>query len=177
MSKPRLVILSDIYGLIQPDWVNDYINLLSPHFEVQYYDSRVLGGVDLEIRKGEEIHHQFIDFGLKKAVNTLLRLEKRKITLLGFSIGGTLAWQAALKGLNTSALFAVSSTRLRLEIHKPEIPIFLSYGENDQNKPRSKWFDEMSLKPEINHGQGHNFYREAAYAKQLVEVIKRKALL
>lgn len=172
MAKPRLVILSDIYGLTHPGWNDEYINLLSPHFEIQYYDCRVLGGVDLEIKEGEEIHRQFIEFGIEKAINTLLRLEKEEIVLLGFSIGGTIAWQAVLKGLKASRLFAVSSTRLRLETHKLDIPVFLSFGEKDKNKPGLKWFEKMDLKPEMIPGKGHGFYRDAAYALQLVENIK-----
>ena len=53
--------------------------------------------------------------GIEIAVQTLLNKEKGEIKILAFSVGGTIAWKAALKGLKVSDLVAVSSNRLRYE--------------------------------------------------------------
>ncbi|MEO8237445.1 MAG: alpha/beta hydrolase [Flavobacterium sp.] len=115
MAKPRLLILSDLFGGKNPEWVNYYVEKLKSKFEIQYYDVLELGDIDT-IDSGEvNIHNQFLNGGIDKAVEVLLHQEKEKVTILGFSIGGTIAWKAALKGLKVSHLIAVSSTRLRFE--------------------------------------------------------------
>lgn len=173
MSKPRLIILSDIYGNLQPDWMVSYTHFLTPHFDIQYYDSRVLAEINLNEKNVEEIHRQFINGGLEKAVENLLKLENEEGIVLGFSIGGTIAWKAILKGLKTTYLFAVSSTRLRLETKQPKIPISLFYGENDLNQPEMEWYVGKNLQPEIISGKSHDFYREKEWTEHISkQVIK-----
>ena len=43
--KPRLIILSDLWGAKDNEWVSLYTDLLND-FDIQYYDCRELGNVD-----------------------------------------------------------------------------------------------------------------------------------
>lgn len=158
--KPRLIILSDLWGKEKSDWTLNYIELLKDNFEIQYYDCCELGEIDKTDYTEENLHNQFVYGGIEKATDTLLKKEKNQINVLGFSIGGTIAWKASLKGLNISQLTAVSSTRLRYENEIPSGTINLYYGENDSNKPNDIWFEKHSLDYEIIKNKEHNFYTE-----------------
>ncbi|WP_337968372.1 hypothetical protein [uncultured Flavobacterium sp.] len=85
--KPRLLILSDLYGGDNPEWIQQYIDLLEFKFEIQYYDTLKLASIDSVNLSESDIHAQFLNGGIDKAVETLLNLEKGKVLVLGFSIG------------------------------------------------------------------------------------------
>lgn len=133
--KPRLLILSDLFGGENPDWIKQYTDLLQSKFEIQYYNVLKLANITVSNFTEMDVHNQFLNGGIDKAVDNLLELEKDKIAVLGFSIGGTISWRAVLKGLKSSHLIAVSSTRLRYETHLPDCKVKLYFGENDKNKP------------------------------------------
>jgi hypothetical protein len=171
--KPRLIILSDLWGKEKSEWVSDYVELLKDKFEIQYYDCCELGEIDKTNYIEEKLHSQFVNGGIEKAVANLLMTEKNQIDILAFSIGGTIAWKAALKGLNVRNLFAVSSTRLRYEDKIPNGAIKLYYGENDNNKPSNDWFEKHSIDFEIIKNKEHDFYTEKEFADSIcAEMLK-----
>lgn len=162
--KPRLIILSDLWGKEKSDWVSDYVEQLKDKFEIQFYDCCELGAIDSTNYTEESLHIQFVNGGIEKVIENLLEAEKNQIDILAFSVGGTIAWKAALKGLDIRNLFAVSSTRLRFEEDIPNGVIKLYYGENDINKPSNNWFEKHSINFEIIKNKGHNFYTQKAFA-------------
>lgn len=169
-TKPRLIILSDIFGKENSTWLPTYTDHLQDAFDIHFYDCAQLARIDISADE-PTIHQQFIYDGMEKAVEKLLLLESSEVYVLGFSIGGTIAWRAALLGLKIAALFAVSSTRLRLEIRKPDTNVVLVYGENDANKPNEEWFKTLMITPTIIKSKNHAFYREAGMAKQITIVM------
>lgn len=169
--KPRLVILSDLWGKEKSDWVFDYVEKLKDKFEIQFYDCCELGAIDSTNYTEESLHFQFVNGGIEKVIENLLEAEKNQIDILAFSIGGTIAWKAALKGLDIRNLFAVSSTRLRFEEDIPNAVIKLYYGENDINKPSSNWFEKYAINFEIIKNKGHNFYTQKEYATSICNEI------
>ncbi|KFF18470.1 hypothetical protein [Flavobacterium hydatis] len=158
--KPRLLILSDLFGGKNPEWIKMYSDLLESKFDIQYYDVLELGGIDISNFEESNLHNQFLSGGIDKAVDTLLQLEKGKVIILGMSIGGTIAWKASLKGLNTIRFFAVSSTRLRYETESPNCELKLYFGEKDSNKPNSQWFLDLKIPNKILQNQNHQLYLE-----------------
>lgn len=154
-----LLILSDLWGTHHLDWLDKYTRPLSKYFEIKYYDCRLLGNIPLNVLEEKSLHNHFINGGITIAVENLLQLENKCDFILGFSIGGTIAWKACLKGLKTNYFFAVSSTRLRLETHKPLTEIKLFYGANDKHIPNEQWFNNMNIPNHIYPDQTHNFYR------------------
>ena len=158
--KPRLIILSDLWGIEKSNWVSGYVELLKNEFEIQYYDCGELGGIDKSNYTEKNLHNQFINGGIEKGVENLLKREENQIDVLAFSIGGVIAWKAGLKGLNLRKLFVISSTRLRYEKEIPNGVIKLFYGENDNNKPNDNWLEKYSIDFEIIENKEHNFYTE-----------------
>ena len=169
--KPRLIILSDLWGKEKSNWVAGYVDLLNDKFEIQYYDCCDLGGIDKANYTEENLHSQFVNGGIEKAVANLLKAEKNEIDVLAFSIGGTIAWKSALKGLNVRRLFAVSSTRLRYENEIPNGAIKSYYGENDSNTPSDDWFEKYSIDFEIIKNKEHSFYTEKDFATSICKEI------
>ena len=144
--KPRLLLISDLWGKEKSDWISYYTSILLNNFELEYYDSCDLGSIDTSDYLQENLHHQFVNGGIEKAVAQLIKEEKGFVNVLGFSIGGLIAWKAGLSGLKIQKLFAISSTRLRYENLKPLGTIQLFYGENDNYKPDSNWFKNLHIK-------------------------------
>lgn len=160
MTKPRLLILSDLFGGKNPEWIQFYTAILESKFDIQYYDVLKLANINALNSSEKDIHDQFLNNGIEKAVENLIHKEKEEVIVLGFSIGGTIAWKASLKGLKTSHLIAVSSTRLRFETKVPNCEIKLYFGENDLNKPNSKWFSDLKLSNQILQNRDHQLYLE-----------------
>jgi len=158
--KSKLLILSDLFGGGNPEWIKRYTDLLEPKFEIQYYDVLELANITISDLTEMDIHNQFLNGGIDKAVDNLLELENGKVTVLGFSIGGTIAWKAALKGLKVVNLIAVSSTRLRFETEAPNCKIRLYFGDKDLNAPNSKWFIDLKVSNHFFENQDHQLYLE-----------------
>ena len=173
--REKLIIISDLWGKEKSEWLINYTRILEPKFDIVFYDSCELGQIDKSNYTQENLHNQFINGGIEKAVERLLEYEKLKINILAFSIGGTIAWNFGLKRDNINSLLCISSTRLRKEIKKPKGKLKLLFGENDEFKPKADWFKNMNLDHIILSGKGHQVYRELEFAERLSEnLIKNK---
>ncbi|MFD2909701.1 alpha/beta hydrolase [Flavobacterium ardleyense] len=163
-KKPKLLLLSDLWGKEKSDWVSFYTDILEQHFDIKYYDCCELGNIDKTNYSEEALHNQFINGGIEKAVEKLLQEETQAVTILGFSIGGLIGWKAGNSGLKIENLFAISSTRLRYETQKPLAHIELFYGEIDIFKPKSEWFEKFDLKENLFENENHEFYQKKEIA-------------
>ena len=158
--KPKLVVLSDLWGFPKTHpWLSHYQALLRPHFEWNFYDVIQLGQINTQPYEQEALHHQLVDFGIDNAVQNLLERETGEGNVLAFSIGGTIAWRAALAGWNIKNCWAISATRLRYETQLPNGNFHLTYGELDTYRPSTAWFAQFSIPAQIISSQGHNLYR------------------
>ncbi|MBF8456270.1 alpha/beta hydrolase [Kaistella sp. G5-32] len=173
-NKERLIILSDLWGAEKADWIEYYTSVLENNFEVNFYDSCVLGEVSKREYSEEKLHHQFVNGGIEKAVENLLKKEKENIIILGFSIGGLIAWKAGNSGLKMQNLFAISSTRLRYETLKPPTKIELIYGEDDAYKPKTEWFEKLEINMNILAREDHELYKKKEIAEVICKVIIQK---
>ena len=169
--KPRLIILSDLWGVEKSKWIKDYLKILDSQFEIQFYDCCDLGQVNKSEYEESKLHNQFVNGGIEIAAKRLLELEQKEINVLAFSVGGVIAWKARLNGLKINNFYAISSTRLRYENNKPNFQLKLYYGEKDDNKPTSDWFNRMDLNPKIYKDIGHNLYTEIKYITKICKDI------
>lgn len=170
--QPRLVILSDLWGKQKSDWIKLYIDKLVDIFDIKYYDCCTLGNIDISTYSQEELHKQFTAFGIEIAIQKLIQLEKQPFHILAFSIGGTIAWKAALLELPLISLHAVSATRLRYENVIPDVQIQLYFGMNDRNKPSQDWnnlIGEENIK--LFKNEIHEMYQKVTIAEFVCEKI------
>ncbi|WP_367393108.1 alpha/beta hydrolase [Lewinella sp. LCG006] len=169
--QQRLIILSDLWGVDRSQWWSFYEQPLRQHFELQWYDCCLLGQINLAHYEQEELHQQFLDGGIERAVDRLLAAEKHypPAYVLAFSIGGTISWRAILQGLSCSYFCAVSATRLRKEDEQLSIRGKLYYGEDDPYRPDEKWSErQVHLSHALLPNHGHEVYTKAEIAKIIV---------
>lgn len=167
--KKKLLILSDLWGFDQAAYLDLYLKQLKPHFEVQVYDSCVLADLPQDRVNQKERHQHFITAGIERAVAQLFDLESETMTALAFSVGGTIAWRAALAGLPIDLLFAISATRLRYEAHRPDCNIKLWYGAQDAFQPDEAWQDKMNLSAYQWPQLGHDIYKRPPIIKEICQ--------
>lgn len=169
--KPRLLLISDLWGKEKSDWITYYTSILENYFELEYYDSCDLGSIDKSDYVEENLHHQFVNGGIEKAVEQLIKKEEVLVSVLGYSVGGLIAWKAGLSGLKIQNLYAVSSTRLRYETEKPLGSIKLFYGENDTYKPDNNWFEKLELKEYVIQNEEHELYKNKEIVESICKII------
>ena len=169
--KPKLLLISDLWGTEKSDWITYYTSILENHFDLKYYDSCDLGTVDKSDYSEENLHHQFVNGGIEKAAEQLIKKENGLVSVLGFSVGGLIAWKAGLSGLKIQNLYAISSTRLRYETEKPFAKIELFYGKNDNYKPDSNWFKKLELKEHCFENEEHELYTNKEIAESICRII------
>ncbi|ASS49496.1 MAG: hypothetical protein A3D31_02735 [Candidatus Fluviicola riflensis] len=172
----KLIILSDLWGKRKSDWMNDYVTILENHFEVEFYDCCELAEIDLSDYTEDKIHRQFTNGGIDRAVKALLDKEKDTINVLGFSIGGLIAWKAILGGLKAESLTAISSTRLRYEDKRPECTINLFYAENDLYKPLEDWFHTLNIEMNLYKEKEHDFYTKKEIAIEVSNILVQELM-
>ncbi|MDH5474479.1 MAG: hypothetical protein OEX22_02190 [Cyclobacteriaceae bacterium] len=169
--KPRLIILSDLWGLEKSHWVEYYRNNLQNSFEIKYYDSCELGEVDKSIYTEEMLHKLFINGGIEIGVQNLLKREKGNATILAFSVGGAIGWKYGIKHSGMESLYAISSTRLRYEMNKPQGSVSLYFGSEDSYKPTKEWCDKMNVACTEEINKGHQVYMAPKFANELCKKI------
>lgn len=159
----KIIVLSDING-----WSDISLEFTS---DITRLDSRKLG----DVIDNEKKHEQFINVGIDRAVAKVKNYHADLV--IGLSIGGTIAWKAALEGWACKHFILISSTRIRLESSKPSSDIFMVFGELDAYKPRKEWFAEMMLPFEIIPSVHHDLYtNETLTSKILAQYLEKHAL-
>ncbi len=172
--KKQLVIISDIYGFENKVWLENYEQILKEYFEIKIYDLSKLAELVDKNQNIDSIHEYFIKFGIEKAVNNLLEFEKEETYILGFSMGGSIAWKACQKGLKAKYLLAISSTRLRFETEKPICKFKLLFGEKDFFKPSENWFKKLYIEENIIPNCYHEFYKNEKFVKKICQILITK---
>jgi hypothetical protein len=168
----RLIILSDLWGFPKSDWMHLYIQNLAPHFDIKIYDSCQLANIDRSDYTQENLHQQFVKGGINHAVDQLLSLETDKVTVLAFSIGGTIAWKTGLLGLSMDNFYAISATRLRYEKEIPSTNIHLYYGKKDLYQPKQDWLASHHLNKITFENEDHDCYQKP----ECIEAICKKII-
>jgi len=173
--KPKLIIISDLFGKQDMRWVEGYRSHLSNAFQITVHDACDLAEIDPANLSEEKIHEQFVNGGIEKAVENLCRIENEPSSVLAFSVGGAIVWKAMLKGLKANCFVAVSSTRLRYESKKPSKNIHLVYGELDMYQPKEAWYSKLNLSQKsILEKASHTLYKESKYVAEICALITAK---
>lgn len=166
--KKRLIIVSDIWGIEKSKWLSNYTQILKTNYDVVIYDSCELGEIDKSNYTEENLHKQFVNGGIETAVENLIKLEKDKVNVLAFSVGGSIAWKFGLKSCNIESLICVSSTRLRYETIKPVGKIALYFGAIDMYKPNTEWFESMGIDKVLIKDKGHKVYSDHNFIDKII---------
>jgi len=156
--KERLLLISDLWGFQNSQWMDLYIDQLSQDFEVSIFDCYLQSEIDPAHTSEAAIHQYFLKEGIAICSKKLAQISIKKTSILAFSIGGTIAWKTALKGVEFNTFFAVSATRLRLENKRPTGNIHLFYGTEDNSRPNEAWFEQNNISYTLFYEKKHNLY-------------------
>ncbi|MFM2393284.1 MAG: hypothetical protein RLZZ546_1266 [Bacteroidota bacterium] len=173
IMKRKLIILTDLWGNTNSNWIKVYVENLQDKFELKLYSCCEIAEIQPFKKTKKEIHNEFILSGIEIAIENLLRLEKDEVDVLGFSVGGYIAWRSGIKGLKIRNLKAISSTRLRNEIIKPNCKLKLYFGENDQHKPTKEWFENLKVDFTLIKNADHNVYENVDFTKNICKNINQ----
>ncbi len=154
--KNRLLVISDLWGKEKSDWLIYYARLLEQKFDLVFYDSCEIGGVDQSIYVQDRLHQQFVNGGIERAVDRLVQLEKLPVHVLAFSIGGSIAWKYGLKSGMVQSLNCISSTRLRNETEKPTGHIKLYFGEKEKMMLKLTYVSISSICLQVRNGKPYS---------------------
>ena len=164
-AKPRVLILSDMWGKQRMDWLQHYTDALKPHFKVDFKDCSELAEIDLPIFVEDALHYEYVRWGIDIAVKNLSKETQEYAAIIGVSMGGTIGWKALLRGRKTRHFIGISATRLRYETKKPDCNIKLYYGADDEFKPDDAWKERLGIQMTVFEGKGHHVYYESLLAR------------
>ena len=162
-------------GSRQGLWITTYLGYLQQYFDIVYYDSQELAGLDLLVKTRENLCEALEEGGYATAVSQLLAREKTPSHYLTFCAGGSMAWKAALKGLPVKSLYAISPLALEMEAQRPDCPVTLLYGENHQERPDTTWAQSLGVSLAVETNFGRELYSdEKIISKVCLELLSNK---
>ena len=156
----RLVILSDMWGSRKGLWITSYLGYLQQYFNIVYYDSQELAGLERVVKTREDLCRALVEGGYDTAVTQLLAKEKTPSHYLTFCAGGTVAWRAALKGLPMKSLYAISPLWLEREEERPDCPVKLLFGELHKERPTREWAEQLEVPMKVEPLFGRELYSD-----------------
>jgi carboxymethylenebutenolidase len=179
-GAPRggLVVIQEIFG------VNSHIRKVTEGFAADGYVAlapalfdRVERGVELgyqpaDIERGRELRGKVgwdtMVVDVKAAVEALRR-EGLRVGVVGYCMGGSLAWLAATRipGL-AAAVSYYGGAVADFAAERPRCPVLLHFGETDQSIPKEHWDRIRAHHPDIPMhiypaGHGFNCDQRASY--------------
>jgi len=176
----KLVVLSDMWGAKKGLWIASYFGYLQQYYDIVFYDSQQLGGVDVPLNTEDNILKAFVEGGVDTAVAQLLKKETEPAHYLAFGIGGSIGYRAALAGLPTKSLTAVSALDLEGETGVPDTRLKLIFGENDTHRPSRAWAQKKGISLELAPNFGHGLYSDEKIISEiclgLLESVTKKAV-
>ena len=174
----RLVVLSDMWGSRRGLWITSYLGYLQQYFDIVYYDSQELAGLDMVVKTRENLCKGLVEGGYDTAIAQLLAKEKTPSHYLTFCAGGTIAWRAGLKGLPMKSLYAVSPLWLEEEQNRPECPVKLVFGELHPERPSEDWAEKLEVSMHVEPHFGRELYSDEKIIRkvclELLEDLLRK---
>jgi len=170
----KLVIVSDMWGVKKGLWITSYLGYLQHYFDITFYDSQQIAAIEPIDDTEKTLNEAFVNGGIATASNHLLEREKTPCHYLAFSTGGTIVWNAAMKGLPIKSFYCISATRIRMETACPSVPFKLLFGKNDAFKPDENWLQKTGTELEAIPNYGHTLYTEDKIIKKVsMEMLKK----
>ena len=155
-----LLLLSDIDGWEDCEWLDLYKENLKAFKSVDYKDVLNLAGISSNLDKSKR-HELLVNGGIESCIQSLSSSDKRYSHVMGFSIGATIAWYYTdLSKLDFDSIVCVSGTRLRFCEEKHSKNVSMIFGSQDSFKPTSQWFFKMGIHVLILPDHNHEFYKE-----------------
>lgn len=168
--KGGLVVIQEIFG------VNDHIRSVVARFAGHGYDAiapalfdRVQPGIELgyesdDVQRGRELRGKVADedalSDIQAAIDRL-KADGRKVAVVGYCWGGSLAWAAATRLAGIKAAISYYGGQVPdMADEQPKVPVMLHFGETDASIPLEKvesFRQKHSDLPLYIYPAGHGF--------------------
>jgi carboxymethylenebutenolidase len=192
-STSAVVIVQEIFG------VNRHIRAITDYYATQGFTAIAPGLFD-RVQPGIQLNYNSADATRGMQITTQVGLEKalldvgaaiqhvaqsdppRKVGVIGFCYGGTLAWLAATR-LNPAAAVGYYGGQIaRFASEKPRCPVMLHFGGKDQHIPASEIQKIQQAHPEVSvfvypeAGHGFNCDQRPDYNAQAAAQARERTL-
>src|SRR5512138_1307578 len=161
-SDSAIIVLHEIYG------INRHMRQVCEEYAAQDYDvccPDLLAGHTFDYAQQQDAYESFMKtagFEVYSSINDLirqLRPKYRKIILLGFSAGATVAWRCAESGLCDGMIGCYGSRIRDYTELKPKCPTLLIFADQEIFFDVAGLASELKSKPNVtavllsgNHG-------------------------
>lgn len=163
-----------MWGTKRGLWITSYLGYLQQYFDIVYHDSQALAQLEGVVKTQENLCEAFVKGGYEKAVSALLQAEQTPSHYLTFCAGGTIAWNAALRGLPMKSLYAVSPLWMHQQEETPDCPVQLVYGELMDHRPSQAWAEDLGVRMEVVPRFGKQLYSdEKIIQKVCLDLLER----
>jgi carboxymethylenebutenolidase len=185
-----LVVVQEIFG------VNDHIRRVCETFAAQGYATvapalfdRVQSGVDLgysqeDVARGRGLRDKLKESEVIADIEAAAdRLSGKKVGIVGYCFGGTVAWWAATRtGVFAAASCWYGGGIAAARAERPRCPVQMHFGEHDASIPLSDVDAIRAAQPEVEiyvyPGAKHGFGCEAreSFSKPNYELAQERTL-
>lgn len=186
-----LVVIHEIFGVnahiraVADGWARDGFLAVAPAL----FD-RLERGVDLsygreDVRRAVGFSHRSSDGNLLRdaaaAVSYARRVIRKKVGIVGYSLGGAVAWLAACR-LDVDAAVGYYGGRIaRHTTEQPQCPVMLHFGRQDAHIPLEVAAEVKAAHPDIamflyNAGHGFNCEDRSDYDAPSAKLARSRSL-
>lgn len=192
-GTPRggLVIIQEIFGVnshirgVCDGYAGDGYTVLAPALFDRVEPNIQLGYQPEDITRGREIRGKIgwdtmvMDM---RAAARALQAEKLRIGVIGYCMGGSMAWLTAtrLDGV-VAAVGYYGGAIADFASEQPRCPVLLHFGETDASIPREHWNTIRAAHPEVPQhvypaGHGFNCDQRASYHEASARLARQRTL-
>ena len=192
-GEPRggVVIVQEIFGVnghikrVCDGYAADGYVALAPALFDRVEPGIAMGYQPEDITRGREIRGKLgwdtMVMDVRAAVE-VLRAERLPVAVIGYCMGGSLAWLAATRiGGITTAVGYFGGAVADFAGEQPRCPVLLHFGETDTSIPKEHWDRIRAARPEVPvhiypAGHGFNCDERASYDESSARLARRRTI-
>ena len=188
-ARGALVVVQEIFGVnghirsVCDDYAKEGYLVLAPAlFDRAERDVQLGYGSD-DVARGRAIREKVsLDDALKDVEATARQIAGQRIGVVGYCWGGTVAWVAATCSRSFAAAVSYYGGGVPdLAAEKPNCPVMLHFGEQDQAIPMDGVRRLQAIHPELPvhvypAGHGFNCDQRASYHAESARLARERAL-
>jgi carboxymethylenebutenolidase len=187
-----VVVVQEIFGVnrhirsVADDYASQGFWAIAPamfdrveaNLELDYNPTDASRGMQIANQIGMENALKDVDAAISYAGSSL---RGKKVGIVGYCFGGTLAWLAATR-LNPHAAVCYYGGRIaRYAAEAPRCPVMLHFGTKDKHIPRSEIEKVQRVHPELpvflyDAGHGFNCDQRKDYAPEAASLARQRTL-
>jgi carboxymethylenebutenolidase len=186
-----LVVVQEIFGVnahirrVADGWARDGFLAVAPHMFDRIERGVELGYEGTDLEKGRsfspriDLEKSLLD--LDAAMKYAAASTKKKVGIIGYCYGGSMAWLAATRLQPAAAVGYYGGKILNFADDKPASPVMLHFGKHDAHIPVDGVVELGKKHPAVdiflyNAGHGFNCDARASYEPESAKLARERTL-